>query len=76
MFCPYRPCLLRGGSAIAHHQTPKMVWRDAIFSTPKSGKIVHNYKCTPIIADLNILKVLFLAQQAVLKEKACHGIPD
>ena len=38
-----RPCLLRCASATAHHHTPKIVLRSVIFSTPKSGKIIHNY---------------------------------
>ena len=37
-----RPCLWGVPSAIAHHHTPKMVLRGAIFSTPKSGKILRN----------------------------------
>ena len=45
-----RACLLRHASAIAHHHTPKMVLRCAIFSTPKSGQIISaqfDKKCTP-----------------------------
>ena len=37
-----KPCLLRRASVIAHHHTLKMVFRSAIFSTPKSGRIIHN----------------------------------
>ena len=37
-----RPCLLRRASAIAHHRTPEIVLRSVIFSTPESGKIIHN----------------------------------
>ena len=37
------PCLLRRTSVIAHHYTAKMVLRSAIFSTPKSGKIICSW---------------------------------
>ena len=38
-----RPCLLRRASTIAHHHTPEMILRRVIFSTPESGKIIHNH---------------------------------
>ena len=37
-----RPCLLKCANAIAHYHTPRMALRSAIFSTPKSGKIINN----------------------------------
>ena len=67
-----RHCLLRCASGIAHYRTLKMVLRSVIFSTSKSGKIVHNYisnvhlKHTWIFWD-----VLFVAQ-IFLKDMACY----
>ena len=37
-------CLLRHESVIAHRHTPKMILSSAIFSTPKSGKIIQVFK--------------------------------
>ena len=36
------PYLLRDASAIASHHTSKMVFRSAVFGTPKCGKVIHN----------------------------------
>ena len=55
--CINWPCLLRCASVIAHHHTPKMILRSAIFSTPKSGKnhTQLDTKCTST-AHLSILR--------------------
>ena len=37
----HKPYLPR--NPIAHHSTPKMIFRSVIFSTPRSGKFIHNY---------------------------------
>ena len=57
---------------IAHHHTPRMVLRSAIFNTPKSGKIIHNWIQIAHLQHTWISwEVLFVARQAFFKEKAC-----
>ena len=36
------PYILRDASAIASHHTSKMVFRSAVFGTPKCGKVIHS----------------------------------
>ena len=65
-----RPCLLRCASVIAHHHTPILVLKSAIFSTPKSGKIIHNKIQNSHLQHTWIpWEVIFVAQQAYLQEK-------
>ena len=66
-----RPCLFRCASWIAQHYTPKMILKSAIFSTPKSGKILHNKIQNANLQHTWIFwEVLFVAQQAFLNDKA------
>ena len=58
--------LLRCGSAIAHHHTPKIFFEECNFSTPKSGKMVPNAH----LQHTSPWDMPFVAEQTFLKDKA------
>ena len=65
---------MRRASAMAHHCTPKMVLRSVIFSTRNSDKIIYNWIQSAHLQHIWVsTEVVFVAQQAFLKDKAWLG---
>ena len=63
-------------SAIAYHHQHRMVLRSVIFSTPKSGKIIHNWIQIAHLhtAHLNILRSAICSTAGLFKTQGLRNI--